>query len=710
MKYRLIASVLIISTFVGITLYDGQINAVETYFFEIELVTNGGGVRPDYCLLIAQQLREIGIKVNVKVLEWTVYVGILITTHDFEMNVIGLSGGGASPDLRDIYSEEGSLNMFGIDTIMPYGSESEQMQIEGVTITDLALRQQHYYDWQQLMMDKIIPLVPLFSPRLYVATWSNLNGYSYPWGTVDSLPYMEFDGLHIGQDSLTEFKIADANWRDLNPLHSDDTSSSFVHSLMTEPIVGWSPDLIPLKTSLVTDWEQIDEFHYKFSMRDGVYWNPSFNVTARDAGSNPLDPLTTPLMEGLKAAEVSDGTNQQVTAKDAVFTYLAWANQIVSESTSYHDWISDCYVDPVDPLAFHIEIDGNPGTPEIEHYVDFWERLPYEMLPEFFLNSSSSEISYTSGNVQCTGLYYGILETDPWVYYSTSAFGCGKYMLDYFIRDSITVLQASPYWMGIGAIDGTVQDLDIGTVKIRVIPDINTQLTEFQAGYIDLMYMTSFPEERRLMQADSKFEVQSILTASFTFLSFNLQKEKIGGTNNYIFLTEPGKEEYTVGLAIRKAISYAINRVDINEKVHSGEYLISNSPIYPITAFYYYNDIIKYDFNLDLAWEWMEAAGYSQSDLTTALTFTSYDDPVETTTVTTTNYTETVFVTNVTTITIPADPADSRDPTDSIDSTDSTDATNPTNIVSFPFVPILTLTIMLSVLIAVKIIYKRKKK
>ena len=53
---------------------------------------------------------------------------------------------------------------------------------------------------------------------------------------------------------MNEFRMADANWRDLNPLQSDDTSSSFIFSLMSESIVGWSPDLAPLKTSLVTDW------------------------------------------------------------------------------------------------------------------------------------------------------------------------------------------------------------------------------------------------------------------------------------------------------------------------------------------------------------------------------------------------------------------------------------------------------------------------
>ncbi|MHA1551395.1 MAG: ABC transporter substrate-binding protein [Candidatus Heimdallarchaeaceae archaeon] len=610
-KKTMFFTLLILSSLLAMSAFNAQTSqaAVEP-LANLVFKTNGGGVRPDYGLYIAQYLREIGIEVEVKVEEWTVFIGTLLLTRDFDMGIVGLSGGGASPDMFDVYGSEGSLNMFGIDKEIPYGNESENMQIEGVTIVDLEERQQHYYDWQQLMMDKIVPMLPLYAPRSYVATWANTIGYVGRWGVIDSLPYMEYDGLHEGQESLTEFSLADANWRDLNPLQTDDTSSSFIYGLMAESIVGWSPDLAPLKTSLVTDWEQIDEFHYKFNMRDDVYWNPSYNVTGRDASSDPLDPATTPLMEGLKDGEVSDGTNQAVTAKDAVFTYLAWANSIVSESPSYHNWISACYVDESDPLSFHIEIDGNPGTPEIEQYVDFWARLPWEILPEFFLNSSSTEVSYTSGNADCTGFYDGILDTAPWVYYSTSAFGCGKYMLDYYIRSSVTVLQASPFWNGIGIIDGTEQDLDIETFNVRVIPDLSAELAEFKAGKLDFVGLTSFPSERKQMQADTRFEVQSFLSASFSFMFYNLRRPFVGGTDNWVYLTETGKEEYTKGIAVRKAMNYAIDRDEINQVIHDGEYLLSHSIIYPFTAYYYYNDIVKYNRDLSAAVEWLAAAGY----------------------------------------------------------------------------------------------------
>ena len=73
--------------------------------------TNGGGTRPDYGLYIAQYLRDIGIEVDVKVEEWSVFVGTLVVTHDYDMGIVGLTGGGHSPDMRSVYTTNGSLNM-----------------------------------------------------------------------------------------------------------------------------------------------------------------------------------------------------------------------------------------------------------------------------------------------------------------------------------------------------------------------------------------------------------------------------------------------------------------------------------------------------------------------------------------------------------------------------------------------------------------------
>ncbi|MCG3260883.1 MAG: hypothetical protein H7644_14105 [Candidatus Heimdallarchaeota archaeon] len=253
-KKPIIFALFILSSLIVMSAFNTNTIAQQEPIANLTFKTNGGGVRPDYGLYIAQYLRDIGIEVEVKVEEWVVFLGTLFLTHNYDLGVVTLGGGGATPGARDVWMEAGSLNIFGLGPDLPYGNESEIMQDLSVTLVDPIERQALLYDWQQLMMDKIIPILPLYSSRSYVGLWANTLGYESRWGVADSIPYMSYAGYHDGQDSLDEFNIADANWKELNPLFTDDTSSSFITGLMMEPIVQMNPDYAPLKTGLVYDW------------------------------------------------------------------------------------------------------------------------------------------------------------------------------------------------------------------------------------------------------------------------------------------------------------------------------------------------------------------------------------------------------------------------------------------------------------------------
>jgi ABC-type transport system substrate-binding protein len=56
----------------------------------------------------------------------------------------------------------------------------------------------------------------------------------------------------------------------------------------------------------------------------------------------------------------------------------------------------------------------------------------------------------------------------------------------------------------------------------------------------------------------------------------------------------------------------------MNIAFHDGEYMICHNPMYPYTSFYYYDDVVKYDYNLDKAREWLAAAGYIKTETTNA--------------------------------------------------------------------------------------------
>jgi ABC-type transport system substrate-binding protein len=584
-----------------------NIEAGNTFAFLV-LKTNGGGVRPNLGLYVAQYCREIGINIQVKTVEWAMFVGELLATHNYDLAIVSWSGM-MNPDMSSCFMEYGSRNLFAIRSDIPYIYESDQMLKEGVMIIDESLRQQHYFDWQQLLMDKIIPILPLYTNRRFYAVWSNIKGYDNQYGLSACLPYMSYDGYHYGQKDLSEFNIPVGFWLELNPALQVESESGFVTSLTNDVLINWDPER-QVNYGLIEDWDMINETHYKFHLRDNLFWNPSYNVTERDLNSPPLSSIpSSELMKGLKNGEYSNGTNQQITAKDAVFTYLVYANNEVSKQHSFFTWLKDVYVDPLDELAFHLRIDANVTSRSDQIYADFWYSLPVNILPEFFLNSSDPTTTTVNNVINCTGIYPDITKTPQWTSYSISAFGCGMFMLDYYVLNTLTVLKRSPFWHGIGFIDGqTGKEPFVETFNLKVIGDYTSSILEFKAGNLEYVGVSMDHDERKKMESDSRFVVYSYLRDGYSFLIFNMMRPFIGGFDNYVWLDEPGKENYTKACAVRKGICYAIDRDEMNRVFFDDQCITWHTPIVPTVTYYVNEEIIKYYHDYEMALEWLRAA------------------------------------------------------------------------------------------------------
>ncbi|MCG3221671.1 MAG: hypothetical protein H7641_09860, partial [Candidatus Heimdallarchaeota archaeon] len=581
------------------------------YLASLVLKTKGGCILPEYGLFIAQYLREIGIKVEIQIEEWSVFYGKELSKLSFDLAIIDMSFNPFNPDPSTYFSINGSKNIFARNLDIPYLSHSEEL-LALLYQEDEYGRQQLLYSWEQLLMDKILSCFPLFSYQKYISTWSSLEGFDVKWSLSNNMPYLSFSETHEGQKSIQEFVFRDSNFINLNPLLYLDDASKNIVSFLTEPIIQISPENELLSTGLIYNWEEVNESYYRFYVRDDVFWNPSFNITERTESSPQLDIGSTPLMSGLKG-DYSNGTNQRVKARDIAFTLLALATKDTSIYYNQYRWIKEINLDPTNDSIFTMLIDANPETEELEIFqgthFNFSFLMSVPCLPEFFLNSSDETVSYTSGNIPVKGLY-NVTDSIQWNTYSYSAFGCGKYMLDYVYRNDKIVLEKNPNWFGIGPREGKNQSLSIDKVLIRIIPDDSVSLKEFKEGKLDLFDISSFRLDRLEMEIDKRFEIHSTLSSDMSCLVFNLDRSFIGGADNYVFLDIPGKEEYTKGVAVRKAICYAIDREEMNEVFHDGEYIVSHNPIPPFFSFYYYDNVIKFYRDLDAAFEWFRATGY----------------------------------------------------------------------------------------------------
>ncbi|MEA2065665.1 MAG: ABC transporter substrate-binding protein [Thermotogota bacterium] len=552
-------------------------------FFTLVAKTNGGGVRPDYLNFLQQHLARIGINVDVIVQDWPSFVMELIFYRNFDICYVALVGGGADPDMMGVYDENGSLNLFGYDTSMDYdpdlGTGKNQWYMEEGNLImppDSGERIQHYWEWEQYLMDKICPLHPTFAPKSYVAMWSNLQGYNFTDGLFQSWGKMSWDGSHQGQESTSEFVMRDAAWSDLNPLFQDDASSSTISSATMDPLIWYDADLTAWP-HLAESWTQLNDTHVRINIREGIKWQP--------------DP------DGEFLTEDFD-------AEDVYFTLYAWAT--VSNDPQLWDWIKS--MDIVDDYTIDIYIDGSPSTPGDQPYAPYLPSLATRMLPEHYLNQSQLSDGVTPDT------------THPaWDTFATHCFGTGLFEFASFqegVETQLTVfdncwrmdgtLTADPALNWEERFGTFVGGLD--TLRIRIIPDTQTALLEFENGKLDYVGVTAYPEKRDAYLADPDFEIQSDTTFYFGFFGYNMResREYIGSRDPC-----PNDESLTIGLAVRKAISYAIDRYEINDVIHRGEYTISDHPIYKKQGVWCNPNIIRYDHNLDLAREYMEKAGFS---------------------------------------------------------------------------------------------------
>ena len=558
-------------------------NAVDP-FFTLVFKTNGGGDRPDYGNFLKQHCARIGINVDVIVQDWPTFVGELIAFRDFDVCYVALTGGGTDPDFSGVYDENGSLNCFGYNTDMDDGL-NEWYIVQGNLIMNDS-RVQHYWDWEQYMMDKILPCQPTFAPKSYNAYWSDLTGYDIQKGIVQSWGQMWWDQAHKGQSSTDALVITDAAWSDFNPLFQDDTSSSRISGACLDTLIQYDNDL-SVWPMLAKSYEFINDTHLQFVMRDGIKWQD--------------DP------DGLETGHLFD-------ARDVYFTLYAWAH--VSNDQQLFDFIEEMVL--VDDMTLDIYIDGDPDTEENEPYAsalgNFWTNI----LPEHYLNQTQLADGVTPD-----------ITHSSWNTFSTNCFGTSLFEFGTFtegVETTLTVFEDC-WWLDETITDD--EDLDwvnrfgftaewdtkgMDKYIIRIIPDRQTALLEFEAGKVDLEAVGDFPEKRDAMIIDPDFEVQNDTQFFFGFFGYNMRPVRpvIGNPN-----AAPGDDTMTIGLAIRKAISYALDRVEINNVIHRGEYTITDHPIYLKMGIWCNPNIIRYNHDLDKARLYMEIAGYVVVEETT---------------------------------------------------------------------------------------------
>ncbi|NPE07813.1 MAG: hypothetical protein GNW80_06000 [Asgard group archaeon] len=574
--------VIILSGFVQIK--PVKIEATTEPFFILKAITNGGGTRPDLLFFLKQHCARIGIDIQIYTFEWPTFLGMIrgdIDNYNFDIFCVNMVGFAGDPDWSKVYGENGTLNLGGYDTSMDWEEELGTGRNEWYLQTGIELmppeseeRVQHYWAWQQYMMDKILPIQTLFNPNSLMATWSNLQGFDYAEGLLPSWGKMSFTGLHTGQHSQDELIINGKDYDSINPLISWKCNYDISNLILDRAI--WYDSQLNVYPHLATDVLLINDTYIRINIREGVKWH-----------SDP------------------DGffTNEYLDVDDFYFTYYAFKH--LSDSSQLFKWIKD--VVKVDQYTLDIFIDEDPDTIENDNFAPFQKYLEVAILPEHYLNQTQLPDGQTPDTADAS-----------WGKFDSDGFGTGLFEFDSHEEGVQTTLSVvSDCWYLDPLVDKSDMDFinrfgdftgGLNKLRIRNLPFRVAQLAEFEIGKIDMVPVSRLLDKRDEYLQDPNFEIHSRFSNILEYFGYNMRENRdhIGSRDPC-----PNDPTITIGLAVRKAISYALDVDEINEVLFRGEYLQTNLPFYETLAKWKNPNIIRYDHDLDEARRYMVLANYT---------------------------------------------------------------------------------------------------
>ncbi len=153
-------------------LYDKDGNLVE-----FDLYTNAGNTeREAIGVMIKQDLEDLGMKVNFKPIEFNSLVNKLVSTFDWDMVIMGLTGSPLEPNGgKNVWLSDGRLHMFNMRTpqegkakILPWEKELDECFTKGALATKFEDRKK-YYDKYQEIVYREKPFIYIYSPVIIMA-------------------------------------------------------------------------------------------------------------------------------------------------------------------------------------------------------------------------------------------------------------------------------------------------------------------------------------------------------------------------------------------------------------------------------------------------------------------------------------------------------------------------------------------------------------
>ncbi len=348
--------------------------------------------------------------------------------------------------------------------------------------------------------------------------------------------------------------------KSFNPLLAKETSTTSVLSLLFEGLTTVDPFTLKVIPSLAESWEvSEDGLTWVFHLRRDVRWSDGVPLTADDV---------------------------LFTFNDLIF------NELIPSSSR------DIFM--VDNQPFKIE--------KVDAYTVRFI-LPFKFAP--FLRSLSEDIlpkhklepALKAGKFNFT---WGI-DTDP-----REIVGTGPFRMVQYRPGERIMFEKNPHYWKKSAEGDPLPYLD--RVILLIVQSVDTVILKFLEGEVDACglrgvdYPLLKPKE-----AQGNFTVYDAgPDFSTNFIAFN-QNSRINSETNKPFVN-PIKLKWFANLDFRRAVAHAIDKKKMIEIVLNGLGYPQYAAMSPSAGFFYNPDVSKYEYDLNVARQILNDAGFQDRD------------------------------------------------------------------------------------------------
>jgi ABC-type transport system substrate-binding protein len=556
--------------------------------FSFTIMTNQGNLaRISSAEIIQENLEDIGVEVDLRIVEWPTFVYQNLLGQDFDAVIVGWSGG-YDPGFKSLFHSD-HMDLFEYNFCGLNNSELDDLIEQSQGETNTTARQEQFYRMQEILAEQA-PYDFLVYPQLLTAWGADWEGFipagydtwAKNWWSIANITQND------GSDTLIQGSIGPPST--MLPIAVFDTASLEVSYPQYPALLYATPDITP-RAYCCEKWIVNDGVDNYTNALAGGFW---FYFELRD---------------DLTWTDV-----QIVNATDYIFTYelLKAANDrhtiLDSPNAENAEWIDEIYSPGDDPYKLNFTVNTADWPTGISAKAVWDVGL---CIPEHVFNDTSESI-WTSWAEVKAGL--GVSDTD-WAANGGdgSDYWRWRWVEDHINRHPQQIGTQTPVTCGFWKF----VDWDVATNEVTLEKDDTWPLwsdaknedaiktfiyrpggtmdeisLNLQDGVID--YQTGVnPNYFDTLVDDPDVETNVTSMLSLTYMGYNMRRAPFDD------------------IRVRQALNWAIDKVDVFDAAYAGYGEVATAMPYSSQAFWYNPDVEDYyPPNPDLAEELLDDAGY----------------------------------------------------------------------------------------------------